>query len=200
MKKYSLVIVFRMMAKLAASVLLVFVTVHSVSHAQCASGRNCGYEQSIGQRFCAVSNVNQQWPKIYIPKARNSVYSAYDAMISNGWRRQNLLGTYHFKDQSNELTQAGKLKVDWILTQAPVQHRNVFVQRGVTELNTTARIASVQEYATNLDSRLGPVHVNDTHIVAEGHRASSVDRVFVGYVENRLPPVLPASTGGSNGL
>jgi hypothetical protein len=45
---------------------------------------------------------------------------------------------------------------------------------------------------------VGQVHVNDTHIVAEGHAASAVDSVFVGYQANRLPPVLPTNTSGGS--
>ncbi len=177
---------------MATSALLVLVSASSVSYGQ----RSCGCEPSLGDRFRTGYDANVQWPRHYIPPARSTVCATYDAMINNGWRRQNLLGDYHFNQNTNELTNAGKLKVNWILSQAPVQRRNVFVQRGNEELQTTARIASVHDYAGNMSPGVGQVDVNDTHIVAEGHSASSVDSVFVGYQANRLPPVLPASTGG----
>ncbi len=176
---------------MVAGALLVFVTASSVSY-----GQQIGCEPSLSDRFRAGYDANVQWPRHYIPPARRSVCATYAAMINNGWRRQNLLGDYHFKPNTNELTSAGKLKVNWILSQAPVQRRNVFVQRGSAELETTARIASVHDYAGGLSPNVGQVDVNDTHIVAEGHLASSVDSVFVGYEANRLPPVLPTSTGG----
>ncbi len=200
--KKSRLVTFKSTVQLASSALLVLVSVQSISLAQCSSGcraRNGGYEPSLGQVYRSGYDANVQWPKIYIPPARRSVHAAYDAMINNGWRRQNLVGNYHFNAQTNELTDAGKLKVNWILTQAPVQRRNVFVQRGNTELQTTARLATVQGYAGDMSPATENVSVNDTHIVAEGHRASSVDRVFVGYEASRLPPVLPASTGGGSG-
>jgi len=75
----------------------------------------------------------------------------------------------------------------------------VFVQRAGEELKTTARLAAVHEYAGNMSPNVGPIDVNDTHIVAEGHRASSVDSVFVGFEENRRIPALPASSGGNGG-
>jgi len=178
-----------------AITLLVLVTASSASYGQ----QSCGSEPSLAQRFRAGYDANVHWPRIYIPPARRSVCATYDAMINNGWRRQNLLGDYHFNQDSDELTSAGKLKVQWILSQAPVQRRNVFVQRGSDELQTTARIASVHAHAGNLSPSVGPVDVNDTHIVAEGHSAASVDNVFVGYQANRLPPVLPASGGGGGG-
>jgi len=182
---------------LGASALLFFVTETSVSNAQqpCAQ-QSCGSEHSLSRRFRAGYDANVQWPRHYIPPARRSVCAAYAAMVNNGWRRQNLLGDYHFNHDTNELTSAGKLKVNWILSQAPVQHRNVFVQRGVEELQTVARITSVHDYAGSMSPSVGQVDVNDTHIVAEGHSAASVDNVFVGYEANRLPPVLPVSSGG----
>jgi len=119
-------------------------------------------------------------------------------MVNNGWRRQNLLGNYHFDNESNELTNAGKLKVNWIYSQAPVQRRNVFVQRGSQEVQTAARVAAVHEYAGSMSPAVGQINVNDTHIVAEGHAASAVDSVFVGYQSNRLPPGLPANTAAAS--
>jgi len=182
---------------LAATTLLLFGTAHSASFAQ----QSCGHCQgpSLAQLFRAGYDANKDWPRIYIPPARRSVCSTYDAMINNGWRRQNLLGDYHFNQETNELTNAGKLKVNWILTQAPVQRRSVFVQRGQKELQTTARISAVHDYAGNMSPNVGQVHVNDTHLVAEGHRASSVDSVFVGYDANRAAPMLPAASSAAGG-
>jgi len=177
---------------IGACSMLVLATASSISYGQ----QSCGSEPSLGQLFRSGYDANVQWPRHYIPPARRSICATYDAMISNGWRRQNLLGEYHFNQDTDELTNAGKLKVNWILSQAPVQRRNVFVQRGSEELQTTARIASVHDYAGNMSPSVGQVDVNDTHIVAEGHPAGSVDSVFVGYEANRLPPVLPASSGG----
>lgn len=179
--------------QLAAAALLVLVTASSDAFAQHRSG---GHEHTLANAFRAGYDFNVQWPRVYIPPARRSVCATYNAMVNNGWRRQNLLGNYHFDKETNELTTAGKLKVNWILSQAPVQHRNVFVQRGNKELQTTARIAAVHEHAGGMSPSVGQVDVNDTHIVAEGHLASSVDSIFVGYEANRLPPVLPTSTGG----
>ncbi|MEM8944683.1 MAG: hypothetical protein AAGD11_05815 [Planctomycetota bacterium] len=180
---------------LLAGFCLALVSSGSFSQAQCHNGCH----PSLAQTFRAGYDANVHWPRIYIPPARRSVCQTYNAMVNNGWRRQNLLGDYHFNKDTNELTDAGKLKVNWILSQAPVERRSVFVQRGAAELQTTARIAAVHDYAGKMSPSVGQVDVNDTHIVAEGHPASSVDSVFVGYEANRLPPVLPASTGGGDG-
>lgn len=165
-----------------------------------ATCQSCGtYQQNQG--FCwrmeAGYHSNNLWPAQYIPTARCYVNSAYTAMIDNGWRRQNLLGDYHFEPGTNELTSAGKLKAKWILTQAPENRRQIFVQRGHTLEDTTARIAAVQYWAGHQSPTLEPAMVHDTHIVSEGHTAASVDHVFVGFQTNQPAPVLPPDSGGT---
>ncbi|MCA9230344.1 MAG: hypothetical protein KDA57_06820 [Planctomycetales bacterium] len=142
--------------------------------------------------------ANQMWPAQYIPAARRSVYCAHEAMINNGWRRQNLLGTYHFDSETGELTEAGKLKVKWILSQTPQHRRSIFVERGADLANTADRVAAVQNWAASLSPSVGTIDVNDTHIVAEGHPAGTVDHIFVGFQTNQRPPVLPPDAGSSS--
>ena len=177
------------------------------AQAQCAGGASCGHghcQTCTGRAPCGChtfcdyyragycNNVN--WPSQYIPAARRGICDAYAVMINNGWRRQNLLGDYHFEPGTDELTRAGQLKVNWILTQAPVQRRMIFVQRGVTEAKTAERLAQVENYSETLSPAVPAIDVADTHIVAEGRRAMAVDNIFTGFQANQLPPVLPANT------
>lgn len=164
----------------------------------CGSYTVCDY-------YKAGYHANVMWPRQFIPAARRGICETYAVMANNGWRRQNLLGDYHFEGESNKLTRAGEMKVNWILTQAPVHRRTIYVQRAASESQTSQRLASVENYGSTLSPTIAGVDVMDTHIVAEGHRASTVDSIFVGYQENRPAPVLPAatsssssSTGGSN--
>jgi hypothetical protein len=182
---------------LAASMLLVLIVSAPETSAQCNQCGNCGYS-GVGEAMRVGYRANVDWPKHYIPPSRRAVCQTYAAMIQNGWRRQNLLGDYHFDPETNELTEAGKLKVSWILTQAPANRRSIFVQRGVDEAQTAARIAAVQGKASTMNPAVGPIDVNDTHIVAEGHPAGAVDSVFVGFQENRPLPVLPTSGSGDS--
>jgi hypothetical protein len=123
----------------------------------------------------------------------------YDAMINNGWRRQNLLGEHHFNPDTHELTDAGKLKLQWILTQTPNHRRDIFVQRGNEQTVTVERIDSIHKYAAQMSPPQGVLNVNDTHLVPGGHPASMVDAVFTGYQKHKRPPVLPAASGDSGG-
>ena len=122
----------------------------------------------------------------------------YDAMINNGWRSQNLLGKHHFNIDTHELTAAGKLKVRWILTQTPPNRRDIFVQRGLEQADTVQRIESIHQYAAHLAPTQGAIRVHDTYLVPNGHPAATVDSMFTGYENSKIPPVLPAASGGSD--
>lgn len=160
-------------------------------HQGCGSYTACDYFKA---GYCA----NVAWPSHFVPAARRGVCDAFAVMANNGWRRQNLLGDYHFEPETNKLTKAGEMKVNWILTQAPAQRRMVYVQRGAEQEQTSARIASVENFGGTMSPTIADVNVMDTHIVAEGHRASAVDSIFVGYQENRPAPVLPAATSSAS--
>ncbi|MCH2114332.1 MAG: hypothetical protein MK171_05400 [Pirellulales bacterium] len=179
-----------------ASTLLGLIAMASEASAQYGGHGNHSYQTTKTGSFRAGNNV--AWPRAYIPASRRAVFQTYAAMVHNGWRRQNLLGQHHFDPTSNQLNEAGKRKVKWILSQAPVQHRGVFVERGLNKEETVARIAAVHDNAAGLSPAVGPIDVNDTHIVAEGHLGGSVDSTFVGFQANKPLPVLPAKTGSSS--
>jgi hypothetical protein len=181
------------------ALLLAMIAGQAQAQMNACNCQSCGtYNQNAGfaWRCEAGYHENNLWPAQYIPTARCAVNSAYTAMINNGWRRQNLLGNYHFEQGTNELTTAGKLKTKWILTQAPQDRRMVYVERGHDQSETAARIAAVHSWTSGQSSIGEPVMVNDTHIVSEGHTAGSVDHIFTGFQTSQPAPVLPSVTGG----
>ena len=141
---------------------------------------------------------NLRWPKQYVHPARRGICQSFATMADNGWRRNNLLGKYHFAPEDEQLSDAGKAKVEWILTQAPPQRRTIFVERTTDAQRTADRVQSVQDLAANTNSAKGPADVQETDIRDEGHPAGSVDAVFTGFSANQMPPVLPDSSGGSS--
>ncbi len=163
-----------------------------------AQKQSLSFCKSFAAWYRSVYDMNSMWPSPYIMPARNSINAMYESMISNGWRRQNLLGRHHFDADTQQLTQAGKLKVEWILTQTPPQRRNIFVERGADESLTAKRIESIQQYTARMSPAPGPAMITDTHLVAEGHPASAVDAMFTGYQSNKPAPVLPAPSNGTD--
>ena len=86
---------------------------------------------------------NVAWPQPFRAADSNSVIAPFEVMRDNGWRENNTLGSSLFSaDQA--LSEAGAIKVQWIVTQAPINQRIVYVKSGSTEQDTNARVESVQ--------------------------------------------------------
>ncbi len=136
-----------------------------------------------------------QWPCPYVCWDRAAVEAPFPTMIQNGWRRQNLLADYHFSGTEGGLTPAGQFKVRWILTQVPLEHRTIFVQRAGTAEQTAARVAAIREYAGKAAPESGPPSVLETYMTPVGYSAgwpggskedSSINRKFQPFVPEKI--------------
>lgn len=149
----------------------------------------------FGDMYCYLETrrkENNRWPEQFVEPDRRAAAAPFEIMVRNGWRRQNLLGGHHFSDDGTQLTQAGKLRVQWILTQNPAQYRQVFVERAVNEGTNEARLATVNDFATQFeDGSLDSAQ--QTHIVSDGRPAVTVDFVNTKFRENMPIPTLPQS-------
>jgi hypothetical protein len=134
---------------------------------------------------------NVAWPWPYMCPDRMAVREPLAIMVENGWRRQNLLGDYHFTPDAKALTKAGELKVQWILTQAPPAHRTIFIERSMDPTMTASRIAAAREFASLVVAGGPAPEVAETFIVSEGRPASVVDSINVEFQKSAMPPVLP---------
>jgi len=138
-------------------------------------------------------NRNHYWPHPFVEPDRNHVRAPIETMEANGWRRQNMLGSHHFDPETSKLTRAGRLKVQWILTQAPAHRRSIFVERGANQRVTTARIDAVETTAMATMPMGTFPDVRDTHLVYEGRRADYVDSTLRRFNTSQPAPVLPAA-------
>jgi hypothetical protein len=141
---------------------------------------------------------NRLWPWPYICPDRAAVREPFAMMVDNGWRRQNLLGPHHFDPATGKLTTAGELKVHWIMTQAPPDRRQIFVERSLESSVTASRLDAAREYAARVAADGRTPLVNDTHLVSEGRPAATVDAVYTRFNESMQPPVLPAPSASSS--
>lgn len=137
--------------------------------------------------------ANVQWPSPYLCPDRAHVRAPFDLMVQNGWRRQNLLSPHHFNEDCTGLTTAGELKIRWIMTQAPEQYRQIFVERSVNPEHTAKRVEIAQQYAAQVGAGAQPL-VSETFLIAEGRPASIVDAIGTRFQESMPPPVLPAAS------
>src|SRR5687768_11742045 len=70
---------------------------------------------------------NNMWPSPFIQADRAAVCEYFAVQTNNGWRLQNTIGDPYFDSATQELTMAGQHKVKWIVQQAPLHRRTVFV-------------------------------------------------------------------------
>jgi len=155
-------------------------------------GRHGGYGRTFTAEEAVIDNCI--WPKQYVMPSRRGICQAYEAMVNNGWRRHNLLSKYHFDSQTGELNEAGRLKTEWTLTQAPPHRRTLFVERNADQQQTADRVAAVQTYAATMNPAVGAADVQETHIREHGHPAGNVDAVFTGFRAHQMAPALPQAS------
>jgi len=135
--------------------------------------------------------MNHQWPWPYVCPDRLAVREPFCIMISNGWRRQNLLGEQHFNPETNQLTRAGELRVQWIMTQAPPDRRGIFIERTLNTDANTKRLEVVRDFATKVSTDGRMPQVEDTYLMSEGRPAAMVDATNVSFMKSMPAPVLP---------
>jgi len=166
-----------------------------------ASAMPCygGILGALARDFAEVNN----WPCPYVCWDREAVRAPIPGMIENAWRRQNLLADYHFTADNN-LSPAGKHKVRWILTEAPIQHRTIFVRRAESAEETVARVNSIRQYAEKALPGAGPASILETYASPPGYTAGwpgAKDETLSRKFQTSLPdklyvPDRATSTGG----
>jgi hypothetical protein len=140
----------------------------------------------------------QCWPEPFLTPDRATVRAPYVIQVANGWRRQNMLGEFHFEPGSTQLTEAGRLKVRWILTAGPQQHRIIYVHMADTDQETLVRIATVQQLAGQIAPNDVPP-VLPTSISDDGWPADEVDAIGRKFRSSMPPPRMPAPTSTGSG-
>jgi len=158
-------------------------------------GATPGARADIVTYFKRVFWANNNWAAPYLQQDRASAAAPFTVMAENGWRRQNLLCDYHFTTDGKSLSMAGETRLRWILTQAPTDHRKVFVQKGPSEQDTQARLIAAQDGARRIQGNVAEMVV--TNDDTPGRSADEVDAINQAALLSMPAPVMRASTGGS---
>ena len=138
---------------------------------------------------------NNAWPEPFVSADRAAQREPFRLQADNGWKMQNTVGTMLF-DGNNQLNSAGDLLVKWIVQQAPMHRRAVFVLKGDTAEQTASRVASVNAaVAKYAGGATPPVMVTDTE--PTGTPGSQVDAISQAYQSSTPSPRLPSGGGGS---
>ena len=106
---------------------------------------------------------NNAWPEPFVQVDRKAVLTPLEIMTDKGWQLQNTIPHQLFDAETQELTRAGQLKVQLILTQMPTRRRMVFVLKGKTAEITETRLRSVEKAAVEVmgDAATNMIAVTD---------------------------------------
>lgn len=143
---------------------------------------------------------NSAWPEPFRTIDRRVTRSTFAAMANKGWKLETTITDYHFDQETQRLTEAGRQKIRWILREAPPQRRTVFVMRSERNDQATAiRVDSVQRAITQLLPRGALPPVVQTDIAPRGASASEVHGIHTRAEATRPDPVLSAGGESDSG-
>lgn len=130
------------------------------------------------------------WPDPYRWRDRDDVRSVIALQRDNGWTVATTLYDQHFDSETNEINEAGRMHLRWILIHAPLEQRTAWVQGGFTEQISQVRLQSVQAEAVAM---CGPNHAPVLLRVTQpyGRSASEVDLINRTYLSTIPKPRVP---------
>jgi hypothetical protein len=144
---------------------------------------------------------NNAWPDPFNEVDASTVIAPFEVMKANGWRLHNTIGHELFRAGDGALMASGHRRIHWIATQAPESRRTVFVLRGETDVETAARVASVQATLNKVATNGTPPQVIVTEIeppAASGAWATKINREWLDHL---TAPRLPTqSSSGEQGV
>ena len=130
---------------------------------------------------------NNVWPQPFVQQDRLATCQMFELMRQNGWCQRSTLTEFYFHPTTNQLTEAGRMKVQEILVQHPQPFRTLFVVTGKDERTTAARIDSVQQLANLVVSDGSLPAIRRVHIPPRGWPAEDINAISVQY-RNTIPP------------
>ena len=164
---------------------------------------NAGFLKKFFQNSARDFRRNNAWPHPFVPVDRARVHEPFAQMVANGWRLQNTLGEHHFDPKTNELTSSGRMQLETILFERPVDHRMVFVYQGRTASVTASRLESVKTAAEELLPPGELAEIAATSVRPHEWSASDIydrERKFrANLPEPKLPPRDGQNSSASSG-
>jgi hypothetical protein len=139
------------------------------------------------------------WPEPFQQADKQVTIQPLIAMTDAGWCLQNTLSDHFFDPEKHLLSQAGKMKVRWIATQAPMHRRTIFVLRSLEPEATAARVNSIKEYLEKLLPEGPRPEVLLTDKIPPGAPGDYLDEVDRQHKSSIPAPRLPEMEGITGG-
>ena len=141
------------------------------------------------------------WPHPYICQDRSYVRTVSHLQTVNGWMEETTLWGYHFEEEIPEVTDSGRLKLRWILENAPPEFQTVHVQNGPTHAISQARMEIVRRTLIEMVGEPGLPPIVARTGTSLGRPALEVDAIRRAELQSMPEPriVSPISAGGEDG-
>ena len=137
------------------------------------------------------------YPEPFLTADRAMARQPWAVQISAGWERQNLLSECHFLPGGTELTEAGRMRVQWIMSEVSEPHRQIYVHRANTPQETAVRMQTVQRFVAQSPYAVN-VPILESTRTDDGWPADRIDLVSRKAVTAALDPKLMGSGGGGS--
>jgi len=139
---------------------------------------------------------NKYWPEPFVMQDRAFVAAPFAIMTQKGWEEQNLLGENYFKKETGELNESGQLKVRWIMTQAPLGFRTMYIERANSPQGTADRMDATRRFADRIAIGGEVPDVRESNMMVHGWPADYSDAIITKFQQSTPDPRLPADTNG----
>ena len=141
---------------------------------------------------------NKYWPEPFVMQDRSFVAAPFVVMTQKGWEEQNLMGENYFKKETGELNESGQLKVRWIMTQAPVGYRTVYIERANSPQGTANRMDATRRFADRIAIGGEVPDVRESNMMVNGWPAEYSDMIITKFQQSTPDPRLPADADSSS--
>ncbi|MGE3314397.1 MAG: hypothetical protein AB7O26_04715 [Planctomycetaceae bacterium] len=154
-----------------------------------------------GQQCCHEYHAAHYWPYPYICEDRSYVRNLSQAQINNGWITETTLYSYHFNEETHELTDSGRLHLRWILENVPPEHRMVWVQTAPNKDVAAVQLLNVRSAAVEIAGEENLPGISHRVTTPTGRPALEVDAIRRLEIQSIPEPrivieALPTGTGG----
>jgi hypothetical protein len=155
----------------------------------------------LGEFLSSVARDTKRrncWPEPFVYSDRQLTRNFNAIQESAGWERQNMLSDFHFVAGGTELTEAGRMRIQWIVNEASECHRQIFVHRANTPQETVTRMQTVQRAVTK--SPYGAnIPVLESTRSDDGWPADRVYDLATRAAGSAVPPKLLTGSSGAGG-
>lgn len=132
--------------------------------------------QGRKQTFSHAFHTAHYWPYPYNCQDQADVHNLLDAQTGSGWALATTLHDYHFDTDTQQLTDAGRSHVLWVMNSVPPQYRTLYISQGTTSEMGQLRVAQAEKFMTETGLPNHPPIVTKYEIF-NGRPANEVDRL-----------------------